>query len=171
MIGQPIVQFGSQSNWSQVYAESREVEYIAPGKFLPLPRFELGTLFDSKYLAISAYSSKAKATWRYAGYVAQVCRIGSGGVASPFPAIDTLVEKVYLGRARLLSYPGFTSNYALVFVPPYWLEDLTIRVYEYSGIVSDSITEKLSSLERSINALALNANQQQPPPSFGPGLI
>jgi hypothetical protein len=171
MIGQPIVQFGSQSNWSQVYSESREVEYLAPGKFVPLPRFELGTLFDSRYLAISAYSSKAKPTWRYAGYVAQVCRLGSGGTASPLPAVDTLVEKVYLGRARLLTYPGFTSNYALVFVPPYWLEDLTLRVYEYSGAVSDSITDRLIGLERSINALALSSTQQQPPPNFGPGLV
>jgi hypothetical protein len=142
-----ILDLTSQSNWLQVYDELREVERVSSIAYKPLPPFAIPFLFDKRILSVKVISLTAKPYWRYAGTLTQSFQIGSGGTNTLLPVADFSRKKLNLNRTELVIFPQYTSNYELVFKAPYWLLDLRLTIWEYTGPESDS-TEQLVSLTR-----------------------
>lgn len=142
-MSKPVVQFTKEGNWQQVYEERRTCTFISEKIFTPIPAFEIGFLFDSHIIAIRAVSAKAKASWRYAGSLYQRLQLGSGGALSNLPEVDLSTRGILLNRTTLVDLPRYTAEYALVFTPPTWMQEIKITFWQYSGIDSDDVTESL----------------------------
>jgi hypothetical protein len=56
---------------------------------------------------------------------------------------------------NLFRFEQLAANYALEINPKPWIPDLTIKVWGYTGIDTDSLTEQLTRLERQLDNLTL----------------
>lgn len=148
----PVVEFQFDANWDLVYSEGKSVQYINAFNWVPIEAWEVSLLFSNYILAMRTVSLTAKATWRYAGRLYQRLQIGSGGAGSTLPIVDFSVRSLRLNATTLVDLSRYTPEYRLVFSPPYWLQDITLEIYEYTGVDSDNVTELLlqqqSDLER-----------------------
>lgn len=145
----------NQANWLQVYDELREVVRVSPIAYNPLPPFDIPFLFDRRILSVKTVSLTAKPFWQYGGMLTQRFEIGSGGTSSLLPVADFTRRKLKLNATELIILPQYTENYGLFVKPPYWVEDLRITIWEYTGPESDS-TEDLIDLTR-IDVLRVEA--------------
>lgn len=139
----PVVEFTVQRNWQLVYDELRQAVIVNAYEFIPIPAFEIGWLFSGHILAIRATSTTAKRRWRYAGSLYQRLQLGSGGAASSLPTVDLDSRRIFLNRTVLIRFSEWTPEYELNFIAPYWLQDIRLTFWEYTGIHSDNITELL----------------------------
>jgi len=142
-MSKPVVAFTTEGNWTAVYNESRAAVEVMPNTFTPIPAFEIGFLFTEHILAIRAFSNSAKPTWKYAGSIYQRLQLGAGGALSNLPEVDLSNRGVYLRRTILLDFPRYTAEFGLVFVPPPWMRNLQLTLWQYSGIDSDNVFELL----------------------------
>lgn len=163
-MGSLILNLTDQANWLQVYDASREVTNRTAISYTPLPPLEIPFLFDKRILSIKVTSTTAKPYWKHGGVITQRFRIGSGGSASVLPIADFTRRKLHLHRTELFIFPQYTENYQLLLDAPYWVEDLRLTIWEYTGPEADS-TDELVELTR-IDVLRVeakvNALAQQP---------
>lgn len=148
-----LLELGVQANWQQVYDEFRTVGVINDSTYTPIPAFEIGFTFDSPILAVRTRSTTSPARWRFAGTLTQKIQLGTGGAASSLPVADATVRRLDLNRTRLAIFPQLTTEYQIVFAPPYWIEDLRLTIWQYTGPVADSIAADLERIETKIDAL------------------
>ena len=82
-----------------------------------------------------------------------------------FPAGMTIFEKrIPLNQPTLLHFPRYEPlPYLITFTIPYWLKELYIEGWQYSGEESDSITRALTEINQKIDGLQL------PPSNPGQG--
>lgn len=132
----PILELGVESNWQLVYNETREqVKGRIRGTYIPIPVFEIPFLFASPTILILPLSRKGRSTWRFAGYLAQRFQVGSGGNASALPTVDADVYRLRLNRTKLITFEEYKSNYEVTFEPFYWMKDIELKIWEYTGPV------------------------------------
>ena len=130
----PILDLSNQSYWNQVYEEFKEAKEITPGgAYYAIPAFEIPFLFSSNVIIVRPLSVKAKSTWRFAGVLAQKFQVGTGGTASTLPTVDADTLSLRLNRNKLVIFNNFKSDYELVFEPFYWMRDIRLTVWEYTG--------------------------------------
>lgn len=146
-MSQPIVDFGSNGNWQQVFDEFRSAVVVTDRDIIPIPAFEVGVLFESPLLAVRCLSPTAKATWKFAGTLSQRFPLGTGGVASSLPIVTGSVRSLRLNRTALVQFDLFTNTYELLFEPPSWLKDIRVTVWEYVGEVSDTTSELIETVK------------------------
>ncbi len=146
-MSQPIVDFGSNANWQQVFDESRSAVAVTEKDFIPIPAFELGFLFDSPILAVRTLSTTAKAKWRFAGEMSYRLQLGSGGATSPLPTVTAAKRSLRLNRAELHRFISYTQDYELLVEPAYWLKDLRLTIWQYKGGISDTTEELIETLK------------------------
>lgn len=156
-----VLNLTSQANWLQVYDELREVERVTLNEYNPLPKFSIPFLFDKRILSIRTNSTTAKPYWRYAGQLTQRFQIGTGGTNTLLPVADFTRKRLNLNRTELVILPQYTSVYELLLEVPYWIEDLRLTIWEYTGPEADSTEqlidatrEDLARVEAKVDALA-----------------
>lgn len=140
-MGQPLLDLQGQGVWAQVFDERREAVKATDTVYLPIPAFEIGFSLESHILAVRCLSQTAKAHWRFAGNLSQRFQIGTGGATSPLPVVTASRTALRLNRADLVRFPRLTDVYDLLFEPPYWLKDLRLTIWLYSGSESDTTEE------------------------------
>lgn len=147
----PVVQFGVNSNWTQVYSETKQVQFVPDGGYQQFPPFELGVLLETPVIAVHAELEGARPTWRFAGHLYQRFAIGSGGAGSPLPYVDAATVAVPLNRPKLVAFTQWRPEYSLVLVPPFWLETLTFRVFAYTGPISDQTHDLIVAINQRLS--------------------
>ncbi|HIK27959.1 MAG: hypothetical protein N3E45_17130 [Oscillatoriaceae bacterium SKW80] len=134
--------------WRQVYSETKTREPVPnrPNTFYPVPAFEIPFLLDATILSVRTFSTTARFTWKYAGYLSAVTRVSPG-----IP--PTILERVTLpiNRTQLVVFKKYISSYELIFEPFYWFASMGLEIWEYYG--SDSATDLESSIELIKNTL------------------
>ncbi|MCC5640538.1 hypothetical protein LC593_32860 [Nostoc sp. CHAB 5844] len=147
-MSQPVLELNSQGVWSQVFHESRQALVATPsGGYYPIPAFEIPFLFERHILAVRCMSTTAKATWRFGGNLSQKIQLGTGGSASPLPIADGAVIPLRVNRTRLILLQHLTSTYQLVHETPYWFKDVTLTIWEYTGIESNTTEQLIETLK------------------------
>lgn len=149
MFVEPIVQFRTQSNWEFGFEGSREAA-VVNAKIQPIPLFEIGYLFDSHILAVRASTENAKPGWKYGGKLRQKIQIGSGGAVSALPNVTAQRVDLDLNDWTLAIFPKFYSEYQLVYVPPRWFKDVTLKVYQYVGPQSSNLIDLLNEVKSDV---------------------
>jgi hypothetical protein len=150
-VSYPILELDIESNWELVYSELREQgKRSVRGTYTPIPVFEIPFLFTARTIIIRPVSRKGRPTWRFAGYLAQRFEAGTGGAASKLPRIDADVYRLRLNRAKLITFEEYKSNYQITFEPFYWMKDIELNIWQYTGPVRtlrDSIEEIRSKVD------------------------
>lgn len=128
---------GNTANWSLFYTNTFTQRYDIPvenADYGFIGELVIPILFDSHILTVKASSSDAKPTWKQLGFVKQKIRTGItvGGT------VDSFINQRYLlslNQPTLLIFdPNIASNYALWFRPFNWFKDVTLDIYEYTGV-------------------------------------
>ena len=92
-------------------------------------QFNLGVRLQAKFLAVAASSSNQQASWVSAGYLSQLYNLPQFTVV-PSP------QYIALNRINLLPMPNLADfEYELVYDPLKYFDDVTIKVWEYTGEV------------------------------------
>lgn len=145
-MSEPVVQFANQANWQLIYNEERLAQEFNNGGFISIPAFELGFLLESHILVVMASSRNTKPTWRYAGELRQKLQMGSGGSGSTFPSPTGGRYALKLGDWSLIKFLRWTNEYELIYLPPTWFDNVTLKIYQYLGPESSTEIELLNTV-------------------------
>lgn len=117
----------SQLFQAQVIGQSNGVN-----QFVPITPRILPVLFSSRLLVVGASSQTAKSHWRCGGRLTPLFDCG----ATDFVQASFTPTFVPLNEGLLWFLPGLASAYRLRFEVPWWLEEASLQIYEYTGSLS-----------------------------------
>jgi hypothetical protein len=143
----------TQSNWVQIYSESRNAVFIDDNYFKPIPAFEIGIRLSTPVIAIQATSTTARGWWRSAGNLYQRFQIGSGGTANPLPQVDARRVWVPLNRAKLIQFNLYQPEYEIVYVPPDWFQSVQFRLWAYTGPVVETTLARFDLVDADLDQI------------------
>jgi hypothetical protein len=153
-MSKPILELQNSSKWSQLWDYSTTAAPVPdqPGYTLEIPPIVLPFQLENHIIAISAKSATAKSSWRLAGRVAKKIQTGItiGGVP------DVTVSdgrRLYLNQINLFRFTPLTANYALEIIPAYYLTQISLSLWVYTGVDSDTVTSQLNRIEFAIDEI------------------
>ena len=121
-----------------------------PDSTAPLAPIVVPILLDNHIIAISAMSSTAKPFWRFAARIAK--KISTGIVTGGNPDVTISDSRsIYLNQINLFRFTPLTSTYALEISPAYWLTQLDLILWVYTGINSDTVSQQLDRIEQKLS--------------------
>jgi hypothetical protein len=129
---------GNTANWELIYSESK----LLTDGLSQLQPFIVNILIEATIILVRVTSSSAKDTWLKAGWLYQYFNV---------PIIIGEQPLNYVGICNLQSGNVFfleqvSSSYFLRFNSVPWLEDATVKVYQYIGDDTDEIEEKIDDI-------------------------
>lgn len=120
---------GNAANWNEVYNQIFSVSKLGGDTYIPIAPIEIPYLFETRVLALTVFSVSAQKNWWLAGYVEQV--VLTAGLALNEAQLQS--KKIPLRKTSLIISPAISSVYKLVFRPVYWVEDVQLIAFEYTG--------------------------------------
>jgi hypothetical protein len=151
---------GNSDNWELAYSETATAQ-PAPGtgdRYFPIPEIEVPILLYSQVIAVFCQSSQAPPRWRLGGLMN--LKIATGILTGS--AVDTYPfekKRIWLNRITLFTLPVLTPEYALSFDIPYWLRQIQISVYQYTGPITDPLANKVNTIDANLTQLITAFNQ------------
>jgi hypothetical protein len=153
-MSKPILDLLNAASWDYVWGATYQAAPAGNNGFIPIPAIDVPLLLQSSTLAIFCDSRTARPNWETAGTASR--RIQSGlVVGGNFNLGVSGGVRLKLRQFTLVRFEQIAASYALSISPKFWLKDLEINVFTYNGIDSDSTTEQLNRIERSIDDLNL----------------
>ncbi|CCI02153.1 hypothetical protein [Microcystis aeruginosa] len=138
---------GNSSNWQSVWNQSFTAA-PAPGnrpeleRYFPLPDISVPVQLTAELLAFYATSQDANPKWKFAADVKRKYVTGLTVGGNPDAVVDS--KRIFLNQFSLLRYPvSFGSSYSLLISVPYWLRQITLYLWEYTGLIIDTSEQKL----------------------------
>lgn len=120
------------AHWVEIYNQIHYAQVVIPGKsVIPIPPIEIPGTFQAPFLNAVAESQTARHWWRLGGYLYQVIDVPG----SPFLDMNGFKHFVPLNEARLIQMPDLNCPYRLRFECPYWHEEISLSVWQYTGPV------------------------------------
>jgi hypothetical protein len=144
----------NSDNWELAYSETATAQ-PAPGtgdRYFPIPEIEVPILLYSQVIAVFCQSSQAPPRWRLGGLMN--LKIATGILTGS--AVDTYPfekKQIWLNRITLFTLPVLTPEYALSFDIPYWMRDIQISVFQYTGPIVDTLETKVNEIKADLTAL------------------
>lgn len=140
-------------NWSLAYQEYKEAVQVTPqGGYTPLPAFEVPITFTTKILIAKTVSNiPTGKRWKWAGNLRAFQMFPNAGINSQKSEIANF--SLNLNRSKLLVLPDLASGYELVLSDAFWLRDLQLTIYEFTGILSDSLYAMVGDIKTSVEAI------------------
>lgn len=165
----PIVyDLGNAANWQLIWDANLDAPTPPNSRlnsFFPIPDFESPIQVSSEIVAVYCTSESDPGTWRRGGFIKQKIRTGiiGGGQNDAYLSIKPL----YLRQINTITFPKVSSSYSLEFSVPFWLRQYSLSLYEYTGLIEDTINNDLDLLGNLIvdccADLKQAINQQQSP--------
>ena len=147
----PILRLQNADNWQLIWSTSVSAFTLPDNSSIPIPPIVVPILISTNVIAIYAASTGAKPHWQIAGNVAR--KIATG-ITVPGGSPDASVADVRLLRLNqinLFRFQQLTDTYALEINPKWWIDVITLNIFGYSGIDSDTVTEQLNRIELQLN--------------------
>jgi hypothetical protein len=119
-------------------------------RFYPIATINVPILLTSPVILVNCTSVNAPLNWKFAGYLRQV--IPSPLLIGAATTANTRQERIYLNRLSLIQFERLVSTYQLLIDIPYWIIDVQLSIFEYVGIVADTI-QRLETIEAKIDNL------------------
>ena len=144
-MGQPVVDLSNSDNWNLSWNNTFEVERIGGegSRYYPFPPIEMPVKLNSHIFAVLATSTKAGRNWKFAGFLNQ--RIQTGIVVGGIQDAEIIqARRLFLNRISVYLEPALTSTFSLTFNIPYWFQDISLFVWEYTGNRSDTTEELIT---------------------------
>lgn len=124
-----------------------------------IPSFDLGTDFNSQFVAVGIKVNASRSNWKYGGYLTRDFSLDTSG----YPINDTVFFRSHdllINSVQVVEFPVLTANsYRLRFHPPNYFLDVTVQVWEYVGVVENECSTQTDS-DR-LDAIDLKLAQMQ----------
>lgn len=153
-MSKPILELQNSTNWDRLWDYSVAAAPVPdrPGYTLEIPTIVLPFQLEGNIIAISATSSTARPSWRLAGRVAK--KIQTGITVGGVPDVSVSDgRRLYLNQINLFRFTPLTSNYALEITPAYYLTQISLSLWVYTGVDSDTVTNQLNRIEFAIDEI------------------
>jgi hypothetical protein len=153
-MSKPILELQNSSKWQQLwdYSTTAAPAPDYPGYTLEIPTIVLPFQLEGNIIAISAKSSTAKPSWKFGGRVAK--KIQTGITIGGIPDVTVSdARKLYLNQINLFRFTPLTATYALEIIPAYYLTQISLEVWVYTGVDSDTVTNQLNRIEFAIDEI------------------
>jgi len=165
----PVWDLTTRNNWELLLTERRAVTYnnnTSPNdlqyKYTPIPPIYVAP--DYHTLLIGTASNSVKAHWFLGAIASQYLYVSPSGNFSTTSGVQVSDQKkIGLNRLTLVEFKNYNvSPYVLQLEIPYWIEDIYIEIWEYTGYIDqtyegqnyqellgrlDSIEDKLNTIE------------------------
>jgi hypothetical protein len=140
-----ILNLGNPDNWNQVYNTTVAALLIGNGRYAPIPKIAVPIQLESPILAVYISCSPNKPTWKFGAWLNQNIFTGLtiGGLTD---AENVQRRKIWLNKISLARLDKLSENYAVSFDIPKWFESVSISLWEYTGIISDSTEELINEI-------------------------
>lgn len=147
-------EFSNGANWEQVWSGSFTASR-PPGfsdRHYRIPEIVVPVLLEGFVLAVYCTSSTNPGWWHSGGLMNVKFPTGilTGGIGETQPSER---YRIWLDKITSFEIPKMASSYELSFNAPYWLDQLSISVYQYIGPVNDSTESKLDALEQKLDLI------------------
>ena len=135
------------NNWQYVWNQSFTAEpALGNGpeleRFFPLPEISVPIQLSSSLLAFCATSQGANPQWKLGANVKRKYVTGLTVGGNPDAVVDS--KRIFLNQFSLLRYPvSFGSSYSLLISVPYWHRQISLYLWEYTGLIIDTSEQKL----------------------------
>lgn len=147
-----ILDLQNRANWQPFWSGERDSILLADGSRVPLAPIEVPILFDNQIIAILCDSRTAKWSWKIGGNVSRKIQTGILFADRPETSIaDNRVLKLF--EFNLFRFEQLTSNYSLEIAPKFWIKDIILNVFIYTGIDTDTTTEQLNRIQLDLDAI------------------
>jgi hypothetical protein len=146
-MGKPILALQNTDNWQSLWSTSVAASKLADGSFIPLAPIVVPYLLETDILAIQVSATTAKPSWRVAGDVAK--KIATG-ITTPGGSPDVTISDrrlLWFNQLNLYRFTRLTDTYALEITPKWWIKDIQLDIFIYTGIDTDTTTEQLNRIE------------------------
>jgi len=140
----------NSANWQLIWNATLTAP-AAPGnspeteRFYPIPPTAVPVQLSSELVAFHASSTVTPPHWKFAATVEQklVTGLTVGGTS------DAIIgyRKIYLNQISLLRFPViFGSSFVLQVRVPYWIRQVTLNCWTFTGAVTDSYSNRLDQI-------------------------
>jgi hypothetical protein len=156
-MSKPILQLQNGANWQSIWSTSVATlsDPNKPGYTYPIPPIICPILLETNIIAIYARSETGNPSWQIAGNIAKKISTGitlPGG--SPDASISDL-RLLRLNQINLFRFQRLTDTYALEIRPKWWIRDLSLDLFIYTGVDSDTTTEQLNRIEFAVDEIRI----------------
>ncbi|ARV63376.1 hypothetical protein BZZ01_32780 (plasmid) [Nostocales cyanobacterium HT-58-2] len=160
MLNVNLTQLGS---WELTYFQKLQ----SPSGNTSIESVELPYLTDCHIFLVGATSLRAKPTWYRAGWLHQQINgvavddtvVFEGLERIPTTTVAATQRVIPLNSMQLVIFPHLTSAAQLRFEPVRWLRELTLGVWEYRGVQSDSTEELLQTVRTKLETIEFKIDQ------------
>ncbi len=128
------LEFGNSSNWNLIYSASKVAEDTSTTiqqRFRAIDPFSVPFLLDTPIVAVFASSETNPGYWRFAGNIFQ--KVQTGITVGGTPDSYLKQERIWLDEITIRSFATQPQTYELEFRVPYWLREITVQVFAYTG--------------------------------------
>lgn len=98
----------------------------------PINPINFDEIFTSDIIAVAILINVGKPYWSYGGQITQ--QLPGQGIANGDTSSVGLIgksEKLKIQKINLINIPTYANSYTLIYYPPRWFKDVTIKVWEY----------------------------------------
>lgn len=153
------LQLGNAANWESLGSYTAQGAPVPnnPNAYQPIPEFNIPLLIDSPIIALLVESATKKPSWHFAGYVFQKIRLGItvGGV----PDSSVLESRVtWFDRISFVMFRRLTPEYSIALKPPFWIKDIKVTVWKYTGIISTEELDKITDVQSTVDLIKLRVD-------------
>jgi len=129
-------------NWEDVYSTSQAITQLGPRSYVPLSEIQVPILLTKPILAVYCESPSAPPHWKRAGWLNQQIRVGitvgGGQEGNRQKGYLLLLKKI-----MVIEWEPFAEAYQVSFTPQRYLDDISLRIWEYTGPITQSLDEKI----------------------------
>jgi hypothetical protein len=153
-VSKPILELQNSANWSRLWDYSTMAAPVPnqPGYTLEIPPIVVPFQLEGNIIAISATSATARPSWRFGGRVAK--KIQTGITIGGIPDVTVSDgRKLYLNQINLFRFTPLTATYALEITPAFYLTQISLSLWVYTGVDSDTVTNQLNRIEFAVDEI------------------
>lgn len=132
-------------NWALVWENSTQAQRLEDKTYIPIPEIICPFPLNKSLIAIEVSSVSALKEWALAAYLNQIVNIANFGTYSK--AILSS-NKVFFKKVNLVSFPLTANEYFLYFKVPYYIEDITLKLWKYTGLEENTNIDLQTTLQR-----------------------
>lgn len=141
------IQVNNPENWQLKTVITKTAEKLGDKAYVPIGEFDTGVSLTSPFFLAEINCSEKKTTWDY------------GGNLRPEYSVEGLSiygrkYSLAIGKTLLIVVNNDVAiPYGLRYASPKWFKDLTLRIWEYIGLVEDTTITQLNNIQLKIDQL------------------
>jgi hypothetical protein len=153
-----ILDLNTSTNWVEIWNTQLTIQSSTPeiNKLNPFPRVKVPFLVSSPIIAIYSDHPSLKPSWNFGGYMIQ--SIQTGLTVGGNPDSQANLKKFFLRRINLIFFEKISTTYAIELSIPWWIRNLDVIIWSYTGIRSSEINLTLEEIQASLVEIKLGLN-------------